>query len=226
MQGEKIIEMSSRNKHLRHEKPVGDEIIFVFDLDYCLFQSKEMYDSENEIICETFLKLTNQTDKEFWHRSLQNSGNLYRKAFYYILGVHPKDYVERMYDIPEYQKYLKPSPKLKNLLESVKIRKFCFTNGSKMRAEILLRHLELFDIFDAVVCIDSLDVEFICKPEEGAFRFLENFLNIKNPSKVYFFDDSLSNVNAAIQMGWNGIHVTLECEEHVKELLANLNVTI
>jgi hypothetical protein len=99
MPDEKIVEMSSRNKHLRHHRPVEDEVIFIFDLDYCLFKSKEIYDSENEIICETFLKLTNQTDKEFWYSSLQNNWYLFRKAFYYMFGIHPKDYVERMYDI-------------------------------------------------------------------------------------------------------------------------------
>lgn len=222
MQNEKFIEMTIKNKSLKYEYPVEDEIVLIFDLDYCLFRNNEMYEYEKRFFCETFLKLSNQTDINAWHSSLEKLNYHYKKVFCTVLGIDPKEYDEREYEIPEYQKFLKPNHELNYLLKNIQLKKFCFTNGSKRRAEALLKHLEMEDLFEKVICSSSNDLDFISKPDISSYKFVEEYLGIKSPNKIYFFDDTIVNVTSANELGWNGVHVTSELEIHLKDVVNNI----
>lgn len=214
---EKFIEMCTRNCNFRHDNPVGENIVFVFDIDDCLYSSVEMQEFEANHVKSSFIALSNRTEDEW---NLHSSFNLYRQVFFSLLDMHPSDFC-CVYDMPQIDKYLCPDIELINILEKIKIRKFCFTNGSKGRATAILSHLKIDHLFEAIVCADSVETEFICKPMPTAFKFFENYAGILDPKKVYFFDDSKKNITGALECGWNALHVTVtkDIKECIKEVL-------
>lgn len=76
------------------------------------------------------------------------------------------------------------------------------------------------DVFEAVVCTDSLETEFIGKPRPEAFDFFMRYAGITiSPNKIYFFDDSERNINGAKANGWNSVHVINDLKECIKDVM-------
>lgn len=204
--------MSTRNTNLRHPVPVEDEIVWIFDIDNCLYRNEKLQDYEEETIKKTFLSLANNTEND-WN-SHKSSFNLYREIFYSILQVHPIEF-STSYEVPILQDSISPDADLKNILEKSNIRKFCFTNACKNRSAYVLSSIGVIDSFEAVICADIVETEFICKPKDASYTFVQQYLSIKDPKKIYFFDDNLSNVENARKAGWNAIHVCDDIKKYI-----------
>lgn len=216
MDGPKFVEMCTRNMLLRHPVPVGDEKVLIFDIDYCLFQSEGMKKHEHASVISRFLELSKGTEEE-WYSHLLNFG-LFRQIFYSLFGIHPSEF-SRSYDIPDLGSFVKPDPELREMLEAVPLRKFCFINGCKERASSVLKYLQLSHVFEAVVCADVVETEFICKPTARSYKFVEDFLGISAPGSIFFFDDTLKNVDAARAAGWNAVHVASSIKDYLKDFI-------
>lgn len=209
---EKYMELCSRNANKKLSPPVGDEKILIFDIDQCLYHAPEMEEYEVTSIKTAFLNLSKLSEID-WETN-QSKHNLYRETFHVILGIHPKEFCDK-YENHHPLQFIKKDPELIEILSKIKTRKFCFTNGSIVRASKILQHMELDHLFEVVICNDAEETEFICKPQEAAFKFVDRYLGIKDRKKVYFFDDSQKNINAANTYGWNGLLV----EGNIKQLI-------
>lgn len=195
---EKYIEMCSRNKDVRLEKPVGKEKVLIFDIDYCLYHSLEMHAHEEVFVREAYIKQSGHTEMQ-WAENLMNF-NLFREIFYHVLNMHPLDFVKN------YE--LEPS------LVIFHAEKF------------VLAHLGIEDMFEAVICCDHLETEFMCKPLLDSYLFTERLLGIEDRKNVYFFYDSIQNVNAAESAGWNAFLVHGNIKDYLKnhQELRKINV--
>lgn len=218
---DKYIEMCTRNMDLKHPVPAHNEAIVVFDMDDCLFQSNELAEYEKNHIKNSYLQLSN-SDEETWIAHLSNF-NLYREIFHSTLKMDLLEFSEK-YERPKLEEFVKPDTELKSLLEKIKIRRFCFTNACRHRAKHVLNYLQLEDVLEAVICTDIVDTEFICKPQMQAYKFLERYLSVSNPKNIYFFDDSLKNIEGAGIVGWNTIHVCEDLKKHINELSTKVSI--
>lgn len=210
---ENYVEMCIRNVGLVIENPIGDNKVLIFDIDHCLYHNKEAVDNESNFIKNLFVEMSQKTEDE-WLSHLSAMG-LFRAVFYNLLNIHPAEFAER-YEDRTIVDHIVPDPELRSLLSRIKCRKFCFTNGGKARAHKILRQLGIEDLFEVVICADTVETEFICKPDPPAFEFVENLLGITNKNNIYFFDDTPSNVKGAVTMGWNACLVDCDLKEQLK----------
>ncbi len=215
----RFIEMCSRNAHLVHENPANDECVFVFDIDYCLYKNDDLLNKEVADVRSAFFahsQLVESPDNEkIWEDSL-NQFNLFRQLFHNKFGIHPKDFCDK-YDLLDFGSFIKPDEELIKIFKELKFRKFCFTNGSLKRAKKILEVLQLHDVFEAVICADTEDLEMIVKPMPSAYQFVEKYIGTRN---IHFFDDSFSNIKAAQDLGWKIMHVVNDIKSCILDVLA------
>lgn len=214
--------MSSRISTVQLAKPVGNSPILIFDIDNCLYFSPELEASERNAVKHAYMQLSKTSETE-WTTNLATF-NLYRELFFYTFDIHPGRFAEE-FDLPDFKPYLKEDKELRLLLDSIPLRKFCFTNGSARRASSVLAYLGIENQFEAVICTDIVDTEFISKPKPQAFKFVENILGISSKSAIHFYDDSETNVKAAEQLGWNSVLVNGDLKEHLKKHVTSQNQT-
>ncbi|GLU11582.1 hypothetical protein SLE2022_283190 [Rubroshorea leprosula] len=125
---------------------------------------------------------------------------------------------------------LKPDPVLRNLLQSLPIRKVVFSNGDQVHVNKVLKKLGLEDCFEMVITFEILnptstetpvvhnhpsgsefpDTPIVCKPFENAFERAFKLANI-DPQKTLFFDDSTRNIQTGKRMG---LHTVLVGSSH------------
>ncbi|KAL8224668.1 hypothetical protein R6Q57_017225 [Mikania cordata] len=131
---------------------------------------------------------------------------------------------------------LKPDPVLKNLLLSLPIRKFIFTNADKIHAAKVVSRLGLEDCFEGIICFETLNpvhkiindqiqifdiiqhfsttnstselpkTPIVCKPSEVAIQKALNILNA-NPQTTLFFEDSIRNIQSGKRVGLDTVLV-------------------
>lgn len=223
-----FIEMSLRalgnsKQFLREEKFTADDTIMIFDIDYCLYQNSEMHKVEKDFVTRRLKTLRIDYNSKSWKSYVVSLGSS-KHALYRQFGfLHEK--ISREYDFQSVEDFLSPQPDLKKLLKSIKCKKFCFTNGYKIKAEKILKRLDILDCFIAVFCADSKDYEFILKPSDKAYEFVEQFLDISgtNKPKIIFFDDSKSNCTEALKFNWTPIHVqeSMPIEDCLRKYILN-----
>lgn len=112
-----------------------------------------------------------------------------------------------------YQDYLAPDPSLNELLKSIKIPKFIFTNADIKHAEICLEILGIRDLFESIICFESImesaaengmvhgGKPIICKPTRQAVELALEAAGGYDPEEVVFFDDSTRNITSSFRMG-------------------------
>jgi len=100
---------------------------------------------------------------------------------------------------------LKPDPVLRQLLQDIdrtEFRVWALTNAYKTHAQRVLRILGVDDLFEGLVFCDYANPQFACKPEPEYFYEAMKQANLTDPSKCYFVDDSKTNIEAALELGW------------------------
>ncbi|CAI9108134.1 OLC1v1007662C1 [Oldenlandia corymbosa var. corymbosa] len=149
-----------------------------------------------------------------------------------------------------YDKLLKPDPVLRNLLHSLPIRKFVFSNANDAHVAKVLSRLGLEDCFEGIITFETLNpshnssvpneddvselpkIPVVCKPFAEAFETVFKVADI-DPEKTVFFDDSIRNLKTAKSLGvhtvWvgsshrtNGVDHALESIHNVREALPEL----
>ncbi|KAI4290865.1 putative hydrolase of the HAD superfamily [Pancytospora philotis] len=211
----KYVEMSTRNKKCTIAEPVGEGAALVFDIDNCLYHSPEYLGQEMTSIRSMLLDSKRLTEKE-WADSFQ-MGKLFREVLFRVIGLHPTAYSD-MFDTSEPADFLAEDAELREILQALPHRKFCFTNGGVKRARKILQHLRIEECFELVFCADEVDTEFISKPKPEAYAFVDAALGTASRSQIHFFDDSAENVAAAKSHGWNGYLVENNIKQHLREI--------
>lgn len=117
------------------------------------------------------------------------------------------------YDHIPYEQLIKPDPALRELLFSMDLPKYIFTNADKKHAEICMRCLGITDCFQGIIDFEHLhelaeaagvDTDehptVVCKPTAFAYELVFKKLGVA-ASEVLFFDDSARNIQAAHELG-------------------------
>lgn len=118
--------------------------------------------------------------------------------------VDTDDYLDYVHDLP-LEKYLQPDPALQQMLKSLPLRKFIFTNADSAHAFRVLNALGVNGFFEGIVDVRALD--FYCKPEPEAYQRAMKLAGISEPGQCLYLDDSTRNLSVARQMGFTTILV-------------------
>jgi len=103
----------------------------------------------------------------------------------------------------EYYESFKQKPYLKKLLNQLNGKKYIFTNGNCAHMDFVLKKMGLEGIFDDYVCSDELKK---IKPHSSAYKFVINKFNLKNNTQdIYFFEDTIENLEIAKKFGWKTV---------------------
>ncbi|KAJ2339480.1 suppressor of deletion of TFIIS [Coemansia erecta] len=103
---------------------------------------------------------------------------------------------------------IKPDPILRSMLESIRTRRWAFTNAGIDHARRVLKCLAVDDLFEGITFCDYMEPEFPCKPEREAYDRAMCEAGVDDPQLCYFADDSAKNVEAAICLGWTAVLVS------------------
>ena len=90
---------------------------------------------------------------------------------------------------------LAPVESTRAFVESLRGKKYVFTNCHEKQAKEALVALGLSDCFDGV--FGAGDMGAVCKPEPAAFDALFSRFDVRDPSRCVFFEDSLKNLRTA-----------------------------
>ncbi|HNB53429.1 MAG TPA: pyrimidine 5'-nucleotidase, partial [Anaerolineales bacterium] len=99
--------------------------------------------------------------------------------------IDPQDYLQFVHDIPV-QTYLQPDPPLRELIRTLPLRKWIFTNSDHAHATRVLSALGLTDCFDGIISLESLDYE--CKPHPIVYQTALQITGTPNPHQVLYLD--------------------------------------
>mmetsp|Transcript_33467 Transcript_33467/g.85503 ORF Transcript_33467/g.85503 Transcript_33467/m.85503 type:complete len:251 (+) Transcript_33467:180-932(+) len=141
-----------------------------------------------------------------------------------------------------YQACLQPDPALRELLDSIPLSKWIFTNADHKHAEICLNLLGLQDCFQGIISFESImrdaakkgmlqkdrKAPVICKPSHKAFDLALEEIGA-TPCSTIFLDDSVRNVTSAQELGLEAVLVkhgeghwsgpTIPDMQHLKALM-------
>ena len=124
-----------------------------------------------------------------------------------VYSVFDLDYT--LYSLPKHipfeYKYLKKEPYLVNLINQLPGKKAIFTNGTRQHAYNSVISMGLENVFHFIEGRDSLNG---LKPDPQVFInfMIKNNMDISD--KVIFFEDTLSNLKIAKNIGWNTVLIT------------------
>lgn len=118
--------------------------------------------------------------------------------------VDADDFLAYVHDIP-LQDYLQPDPEVKEMLLSLSHPRWVFTNADDAHARRVLQILDLAECFCGVV--DLRAMQFLCKPEEGAYRRAMALAGESDPRSCLLVDDSASNLEGAHRLGFTTVLV-------------------
>ena len=118
--------------------------------------------------------------------------------------VNANDYLAYVHDLP-LEDYIHPDPQLHQLLSSLSLRKWIFTNADAHHASRVLDILGVSDCFEGSIDVRAL--EFICKPEIEAYHRALTLANEDQPSDCILLDDSVRNLVPAKDLGFTTVLV-------------------
>ncbi len=117
-------------------------------------------------------------------------------------GVNTQDFLAFVHDLP-LAEYLTPDPLLREVIASLPLRKWIFTNADVPHAQRVLTRLGLEDCFDGVVDVNA--VAPYCKPMPESFAIALRMAGETEPSHCAIIDDLPRTTRAAREAGLFGI---------------------
>ena len=114
------------------------------------------------------------------------------------------DYLTFVHDVP-LRNYIQPDPTLHQALKDLPYKLLVFTNANTAHAHRVLNIVGIDDLISGV--IDILAVSPYCKPQKGAFEKALALAGETDPSTIAFFDDNITNLKIARQLGFFTIRV-------------------
>jgi len=113
--------------------------------------------------------------------------------------VDADDYLAYVHDLPIHE-YLQPDAELRQMLLTLPLRRFIFTNADRDHAKRVIQTLNLADCFEGI--IDVRAIHFYCKPEPQAYQLALQIAQVDAPQQCLYLDDSLLNLTAARKLGF------------------------
>merc|ERR1712194_711858 len=123
------------------------------------------------------------------------------------------EFLTKVHDIPLDD--IKPDPQLREVLEAVTYPRWVFTASIREHAERCLQRLGIADLFLGVISASSRDmidkVGYVTKHDPRCFAAAMSFAGVppEKTDRCVFFDDSVSNLKTAKEIGWRTILVGL-----------------
>ncbi|GAB4505793.1 MAG: pyrimidine 5'-nucleotidase [Anaerolineales bacterium] len=117
-------------------------------------------------------------------------------------GVNTQDFLAFVHDLPLSQ-YLTPNPLAREVLASLPVHKWIFTNADAPHARRVLKTLDLEGCFDGIVDVNA--VAPYCKPMPEAFEIALRLAGEKEPYRCALIDDLPRTTRAAREAGLFGI---------------------
>jgi putative hydrolase of the HAD superfamily len=118
-------------------------------------------------------------------------------------GISPEEFLQYAHDI-EVEKYLPRSFLFREALRKIPQPKYLFTNSPLQYARKILRHLQVEDLFEDYITIETL--HYIGKPNRSAFEILLSRLP-PDYQEIKFVDDEPKNIEMGQRFGLVGIPV-------------------
>jgi HAD superfamily hydrolase (TIGR01509 family) len=103
-----------------------------------------------------------------------------------------------VHDLP-LKEYLTPNPTLRSVIASLPTRNLIFTNADIHHAKRVLNALELSDLFETIVDVNT--VAPYCKPMPESFQIAMKLAGETDPSKCVMIDDIHRTTRAASEAG-------------------------
>ncbi|KAJ2775530.1 suppressor of deletion of TFIIS [Coemansia nantahalensis] len=128
-------------------------------------------------------------------------------------GIDPAAFNEKVDESLPLEAVIATDPALRAMLESVRVRRWAFTNASLQHARRVLRCLGVDDLFEGITSCDYCEPDFPCKPERRAYDKAVREARAGAPQQCYFADDSIKNVAAARDLGWTAVLVSPAVEQ-------------
>jgi len=100
--------------------------------------------------------------------------------------VDKDEYLAYVHDLP-LQDFLTPNPILREVIASLPTRNLIFTNADVHHARRVLKTLQLHDLFDTIVDVNT--VEPYCKPMPESFAIAQDLADEPDPRKCVMIDD-------------------------------------
>ncbi|KAK1348911.1 pyrimidine 5'-nucleotidase [Hamiltosporidium tvaerminnensis] len=207
--------------------PLNSDILFVFDIEDTLYRiDKEITDLKLKIIREMaqhfkiseneMIKRTAKYTKEY--------GSPMR-GFYDHFKIEP-DVLEKTKDVfVDLSHKIDFDIDLIQFLKNLPGRKICLTNSNLKHSSHIFKLKRFDEVFEALIHCDYGDLKYLCKPKEEVFKFVEDIFQVKNTSKIMFYDDLDENIKAAKDRGWNAFKVDLTTNT-IQEIVKNSIKTI
>ncbi|KRH93641.1 pyrimidine 5 -nucleotidase [Pseudoloma neurophilia] len=196
-------------------KPVHDERIIIFDIDKTLYREipgneRETQRGKNDP--KNTVKSKPVNDKSINSvRSPQNYSTTNKE--------------NRALNFQTLLSKLQTNQELKDFLDSLPYKKFCFTNNTIQGSKKILEKLGVLSCFEVVFAKDNtIYKSSIVKPNKCAYEFVSNLLKIANNKNIIFFDDEGRNIIGAKSVGWNAVRIRKNDEliDRVKKTLEKL----
>jgi pyrimidine 5'-nucleotidase len=118
--------------------------------------------------------------------------------------VDSDDFLAYVHDLP-LDRYLEPSPALREMLLSLPQKRWIFTNADEAHACRVLTALSLEGCFDGIVDVRAVD--FLCKPASEAYLRAVQLSGAGSPENCVFLDDSIRNLQPAFDLGFTTVLV-------------------
>jgi len=112
--------------------------------------------------------------------------------------VNTDEFLAYVHDLP-IEKMVQPDPELRDLLTSLRLRKFIFTNADAAHANRILAALGLHKCFDGIIDVRALG--FYCKPDPVAYRIAMSLAGEITPQCCIYLDDAIRNLAPARDLG-------------------------
>ena len=113
-------------------------------------------------------------------------------------NIDTEDFLAYVHDLP-LKDYLTPNPTLRSVIASLPTRNLIFTNADINHAKRVLNVLELSDLFDTIVDVNT--VSPYCKPMLESFQIAMKLAGETDPSKCVMIDDIHRTTRAAREAG-------------------------
>jgi pyrimidine 5'-nucleotidase len=195
-----------------------------FDLDDTLYPaSSGLWDAIRERMnsyMRKFIDLPIPEIVSIRQRYLEKYGTTLRglQAHY---DIDADEYLAFVHDLP-LEKFIRPDPTLRTLIQSLPQRRWIFTNSDHNHANRVLKILGLDGCFDGIIDIRAVD--FACKPDKIAYQRALAIGGDVDPSHCVIFDDALRNLAPAREMGFYTILVGKNgSEPQVDKVISSLH---
>jgi len=121
-----------------------------------------------------------------------------------LYEIDQEDYLNFVHDIP-LDRFLQPSPDLKEMLARYRLKKFIFTNADRNHAIRVMEKLDILDCFDGI--IDIFDITPFCKPQIQAYHIAMDIAGVTFPEECVMIDDRIINLETARQVNFSTVMV-------------------